>query len=70
MGPTSSFSREASLADDLRSVETIDVVADEVTEFASCVRHGTRPETGGSEGLEATAVLQSVAGEHQIGAPG
>lgn len=44
----------------LQDVETIDVVADEMAEFAGCVRQGNEPETGGAEGLEATAVLQAV----------
>ena len=42
------------------SVETIDTLADEMAEFARCVREKLSPETGGSEGLEAAAVLQAA----------
>ena len=53
----------------LEDVATIDVIADEMTEFAGCVRHGTRPSTGGLEGLEATAVLQAVMESVKSGRP-
>ncbi len=41
-------------------VETIDTVVDELEEFASNVRNGARPETGGPEALEAVAVLEGI----------
>lgn len=43
-----------------QQIETIDTVEDELAEFASNVRAGTAPETGGREGLEATAVLEGI----------
>lgn len=41
-------------------IETIDTVQDELEEFAVNVREGRTPETGGAEGLEATAVLEGI----------
>ena len=41
-------------------VETLDTVADELTEFALCVRGGTKPETGAPEALEVAAVLEAI----------
>lgn len=41
-------------------VETIDTVADEMAEFARCIREKAEPETGGPEGLEAAAVLEAA----------
>ena len=41
-------------------IETLDTVRDELEEFAANVRTGTRPETGGAEALEATAVLEGI----------
>lgn len=41
-------------------IETLDTVRDELEEFAANVRRGSRPETGGPEALEATAVLEGI----------
>ena len=41
-------------------VETLDTVRDELEEFASNIRNGTSPETGGPEALEAVAVLEGI----------
>jgi predicted dehydrogenase len=41
-------------------VEILDTVRDELEEFASNVRNGTSPETGGPEALEAVAVLEGI----------
>jgi predicted dehydrogenase len=41
-------------------VETLDTTADELAEFAHCIREGTPPETGGPEGLEVAAVLEAI----------
>jgi predicted dehydrogenase len=41
-------------------VDTIDTVAEELAEFAECVRTGGRPEVGGPEALEVVAVLEGV----------
>ncbi len=43
-----------------QAVETLDTVVDELEEFASNARTGARPETGGPEALEATAVLEGI----------
>lgn len=43
-----------------QEVDTLDTVRDELEEFASNVRSGSRPETGGPEALEATAVLEGI----------
>jgi predicted dehydrogenase len=66
-------------------VETIDTVADELAEFARCVRNGAKPEVGAPEALEVAAVLEAIVessssgraveladvrgGESQVGAP-
>ncbi|MEX0700315.1 MAG: hypothetical protein WD354_11345, partial [Acidimicrobiia bacterium] len=44
-----------------QEVETLDTVRDELVEFASNVRSGTKPETGGPEAIEVVAVLEGIA---------
>ena len=41
-------------------VEMSDCVADELADFARCIREGGCPEVGGSEGLEVAAVLEAI----------
>jgi len=41
-------------------VETLDTVKDQLEEFASNVREGKTPETGGPEALEATVILEGI----------
>jgi predicted dehydrogenase len=41
-------------------VDVLDTVADELAEFARCVRTRAEPEVGGREGLEVTAVLEAI----------
>jgi predicted dehydrogenase len=41
-------------------VEGGDALADEMSEFARCIREGAAPETGGSEGIEVVAVQEAV----------
>ena len=43
-----------------QDIETLDTVRDELEELASNVRSGSKPETGGREALEATAVLEGI----------
>jgi predicted dehydrogenase len=43
-----------------QDIETLDTVRDELEELASNVRSGSKPETGGPEALEATAVLEGI----------
>jgi predicted dehydrogenase len=38
----------------------VDWIADELGEFARCVREGTRPEVGGEEGTANVAVLEAI----------
>ena len=33
---------------------------EELDEFAACIQNGTRPETGGREGMRATAVIEAI----------
>jgi predicted dehydrogenase len=41
-------------------VEGLDTIADQLVEFARCIREGGTPETGGPEGLEVAAVLEAI----------
>ena len=41
-------------------VDQLDTIHDEVVEFARCIRDGSRPETGGPEGLEVAVVLEGI----------
>jgi predicted dehydrogenase len=41
-------------------VDTVDTMVDELAEFARCIREGTAPETGITEGLEVAAVLDAI----------
>jgi predicted dehydrogenase len=59
-GKRLSFQRRGETVRTELPVETIDIVADEITEFATCVRTGKAPEIGASEGLEVVAVLEAV----------
>ncbi len=43
-----------------RDVAMLDTIQDEMGEFARCILHAERPETGGAEGLEAVAVLEAA----------
>jgi predicted dehydrogenase len=41
-------------------VDGLDTIADQLEEFARCIREGGRPEAGGDEGLEVAAVLEAI----------
>lgn len=41
-------------------VETLDTIADELAEFARCIREGGQPETGAAEATEVAAVLEAI----------
>ncbi len=41
-------------------VEAGDAIADEIVEFAQCIRGETTPETGGSEGLAVVEVMEAL----------
>ncbi|MPZ68043.1 MAG: hypothetical protein GEU71_00750 [Actinobacteria bacterium] len=41
-------------------VEVADTLQEELTEFARCIRDGTRPEVGGAEGLKVVQTLEAV----------
>ena len=41
-------------------VEKGDALAEELVEFARCIRDGGQPETGGAEGLEVVAVFEAI----------
>lgn len=43
-----------------QEVESLDTIADELSEFARCIRDGAEPETGGPEGLEVAAVFEAI----------
>lgn len=46
-----------------------DPLADEITEFANCIRGTAKPETGGPESLEVVAVLEAVIESARTGKP-
>jgi predicted dehydrogenase len=48
-------------------VEVIDTVADQLGEFARAIRGGPAPETGGAEGLEVVAVLETLIASSKSG---
>lgn len=50
-------------------VDALDTVADELREFAACVRTGTRPETGAPEAAEVVAVLEAIVTSMATGQP-
>lgn len=41
-------------------VEALDTVADELSEFARCIRDGGEPETGAAAAIEVAAVLEAI----------
>jgi predicted dehydrogenase len=44
----------------LLEVAQLDTVADELVEFANCIKTGATPETGGLEGLRVVAVFEAA----------
>lgn len=42
------------------SVDAGDALAEEIAEFAECIREGGTPETGGPEAMEVVAVLEAI----------
>ena len=50
-------------------IEPIDALADELSEFATCIREGTRPEVGGAEGAAVVEVLEAARLSQQRHAP-
>ena len=50
-------------------VETIDTVADELAEFAACIRSGEKPETGAPEGVAVAAILEAIVESAENNAP-
>ena len=59
--PTSGLGREE------EPIETVDTVADQMTEFANAIRGGPAPETGGAEGLEVISVLMAAHASSESG---
>lgn len=49
------------------SVEAGDALADQMAEFARCIRTGGKPETGGAEALEVVAALEAIIESAQSG---
>ncbi len=41
-------------------LQPVDIIVEELAEFASCVRRGGRPEVGGEEGTANVAVLEAI----------
>ncbi|HXZ43249.1 MAG TPA: Gfo/Idh/MocA family oxidoreductase [archaeon] len=41
-------------------LQPVDIIVEELAEFASCVRQGGRPEVGGEEGTANVAVLEAI----------
>jgi predicted dehydrogenase len=41
-------------------IPPVDIVVDELAEFARCIREGGRPEVGGEEGTASVAVLEAI----------
>ncbi len=50
-------------------VDTIDTVADELEEFAACIRTGDKPETGAAEGVAVAAILEAIVESAETNAP-
>ena len=50
-------------------LQRTDWIADELAEFARCVREGTRPEVGGEEGTANVAVLAAIVESVKAGCP-
>ncbi|HSB73909.1 MAG TPA: Gfo/Idh/MocA family oxidoreductase [Candidatus Methylomirabilis sp.] len=46
-----------------------DMIVEELTEFARCIREGGRPEVGGEEGTANVAVLEAIVESVKIGQP-
>jgi predicted dehydrogenase len=48
-------------------VEVIDTIADELGEYVRAIQGETKPETGGTEGLEVVAVLEAAVASSESG---
>jgi predicted dehydrogenase len=53
----------------LLPVKPVDIIVEELAEFARCVREGSRPEVGGEEGTANVAVLEAVIDSISTGQP-
>ena len=60
------ISRERGTPEKL-TVEAVDTVAEEMAEFAACVREGRRPETGGPEAVAALRAVLAAIESHRAG---
>jgi predicted dehydrogenase len=50
-------------------LQPVDIIAEELAEFARCVREGGRPEVGGEEGTANVAVLEAIIESAKTGRP-
>ena len=50
-------------------VPAVDIIVDELAEFARCIREGGRPEVGGEEGTASVAVLEAIIESTKTGRP-
>lgn len=48
-------------------LKPVDIIVEELTEFARCVRDGSRPEVGGEEGSANVAVLEAIVESAETG---
>jgi predicted dehydrogenase len=55
------------MARESEDIETLDTIADEISEFARAIRGGPSPETGGAEGLEVVSVLAAAVASVESG---
>jgi predicted dehydrogenase len=51
------------------ALPAVDMIVDELADFARCVREGGRPEVGGEEGTDAVAVLEAIIESVKRGQP-
>ena len=50
-------------------LQPVDIIVEELAEFARCIRQGGRPEVGGEEGTANVAVLEAIAASVATGRP-
>jgi predicted dehydrogenase len=50
-------------------LQPVDIIVEELAEFARCIREGGRPEVGGDEGTANVAVLEAIVESTETGRP-
>lgn len=69
MDPATTLTLQSRDGRETLSFQTVDMLAEELSEFGRCIRGESQPETGGEEGLAALALIRGALASHERGEP-